>query len=62
MVYRITLKKGVILTLQKINEPFYSQIKKAIYNLAENPRPKGYKKLKGRKGFRIKVWQLSVNL
>ena len=27
----------------------------AIENLAENPRPKGYKKLKGRTGYRIRV-------
>ena len=27
----------------------------AIYALAENPRPHGYKKLKGRNGYRIRV-------
>ena len=27
----------------------------ASENLAENPRPKGYKKLKGRTGYRIRV-------
>ena len=41
--------------LEKINEPYYSNIKEAIYSLADNPRPKGYKKLKGRDGCRIRV-------
>jgi len=41
--------------LEKINEPYYSKIKTAILNLAKNPRPAGYKKLKGRDGFRIRV-------
>jgi len=27
----------------------------AIENLAKNPRPQGYKKLKGREGYRIRV-------
>ena len=42
-------------TLEKINEPYYSKIKTAILNLANNPRPAGYKKLEGRDGFRIRV-------
>ena len=41
--------------LEKINEPNYSNIKAAIYKLADNPRPKGFKKLKGREGYRIRV-------
>lgn len=55
MAYTITLKKKAIKALTKINEPYYSAIKTAIYNLAENPRPNGYKKLKGRDGYRIRV-------
>lgn len=30
-------------------------LKKLFYNLADNPRPNGYKKLKGRDGYRIRV-------
>lgn len=41
--------------LEKINEPFYSNIKSAIYSLAENPRPNGYRKLRGRLGYRLRV-------
>ena len=55
MAYQVTLKKRAIKALQDINEPYYSNIKKAIYSLADNPRPQGYKKLKGRNGYRIRV-------
>jgi len=36
-----------IKALEKINEPYYSNIKTAIYSLSDNPRPNGYRKLKG---------------
>ncbi len=49
------MKKRVIKVLTKINEPNYSNLKDAIFHLAENPRPIGYKKLKGREAFRIRV-------
>ncbi len=55
MTYHVTLKKRVIKALQKINEPYYSNIKKAIYNLGKNPRPIGYKKLIDRSGYRIRI-------
>ncbi|MEO7211090.1 MAG: type II toxin-antitoxin system RelE/ParE family toxin [Chitinophagaceae bacterium] len=55
MVYKVSLNKRTIKVLEKINEPYYTNIKKAIYKLAENPRPLGYKKLKGRDGYRIRV-------
>lgn len=55
MAYNVTIKKRAIKALQKINEPYYSNIKKAIYSLANNPRPAGYKKLNGRDGYRIRV-------
>jgi mRNA interferase RelE/StbE len=55
MAYSITFKKKAIKALTKINEPYYSAIKTAIYNLADNPRPNGYIKLKGRDGYRIRV-------
>ena len=41
--------------MEDINEPYYTNIKKAIYSLAENPRPFGYLKLKGGSGYRIRV-------
>lgn len=55
MAYKINLKKRAIKALEKINEPYYSNIKEAIYKLSDNPRPLGYKKLKGRFSYRIRV-------
>lgn len=60
MVYSIEFRSKVLKALVKINEPNYSAIKKEIYNLAENPRPQGYRKLKGRKGYRIRVGDYRV--
>jgi mRNA interferase RelE/StbE len=54
-MYKLRIERDVIKTLNKINEPFYTKIKTAILNLADNPRPAGYKKLRGRNGFRIRV-------
>ena len=54
-MYKVRIEKSVQKTLEKINDPFYSKIKNAILKLAENPRPEGYKNLKGRDGFRIRV-------
>jgi mRNA interferase RelE/StbE len=55
MAYTVTLKKRAIKALEDINEPYYSNIKNAIYALAKNPRPNGCKKLKGRDAYRIRV-------
>jgi mRNA interferase RelE/StbE len=55
MAYKVSLKKAAIKALENISEPYYSNIKTAIYNLAENPRPQGYKKLTGRDGYRIRI-------
>jgi len=55
MPYQITLKKRAIKALEKIPEPYYTNIKQALYALGDNPRPKGYKKLKGRDGYRIRI-------
>jgi mRNA interferase RelE/StbE len=54
-MYKLRIEKAVQKVLEKMNEPYYSKIKTAILNLAKNPRPAGYKKLKGREGFRIRV-------
>lgn len=54
-MYQLKIEKAVINTLEKINEPFYSKIKTAILKLSNNPRPNGYKKLRGRNGYRIRV-------
>lgn len=55
MAYKVSLKKRVLKALEKIDEPYYSNIKEAIYSLADNPRPLGYKKLKNIDSYRIRV-------
>ena len=53
--YRVTLAKRAIKALERINEPYYSELKAAIYALADTPRPQGCKKLRGRAGYRVRV-------
>ena len=55
MTYSLSFSKQALKELSKINEPFYANIKQAITDLTENPHPMGYKKLKGRDGYRIRV-------
>jgi len=43
MGYQIRIKKRAIKALTKINEPYFTQIKQAIYNLQENPKPRATK-------------------
>lgn len=54
-MYELEYKKKAIKALAKINEPYYTAILEAIEMLAENPRPFGYIKLSGWKGYRIRV-------
>lgn len=60
MPYFLAFSKHAIKELENINEPFYTKIKEAIFSLTENPRPVGYKKLKGRDGYRIRVGDYRV--
>ena len=60
MPYTLDFTKQALKDLEKINEPFYSGIKQAIINLTENPRPFGYRKLKGRVGYRIRIGDYRV--
>lgn len=55
MAYELTFSKQAFKELSKINEPYYSNLKKAIYDLSENPKPIGCIKLKGRDGYRIRI-------
>ncbi|MDR0793209.1 MAG: type II toxin-antitoxin system RelE/ParE family toxin [Chitinophagaceae bacterium] len=60
MRYSLDFRKQAFKELEKIDEPFYSNIKQALFNLTENPRPVGYKKLKGGAGYRIRVGDYRV--
>ncbi len=55
MPYQLTIKPKAVKSIEKINDPDYSNNKSSIYSLANNPRPHGYQKLKGRDGYRIRV-------
>ena len=53
--YTIVLSKSTQKSLNKFSEHIASPIFKAILDLETNPKPDGFKKLKGRDGFRIRV-------
>ncbi|MBI3510642.1 MAG: type II toxin-antitoxin system RelE/ParE family toxin [Bacteroidetes bacterium] len=54
MGYEVIIRKQAVKQLEKISDPDYSKVKKTILSLSNNPRPSGYKKLKGRDGFRVR--------
>ena len=54
-MYQVVIDKQVQKQLSRISAPFYTNIIDALRNLAQNPRPHGYKKLKGRDGYRVRV-------
>jgi mRNA interferase RelE/StbE len=60
MPYQVVLKKQVIKILETVREPHYTKIKAAIYELANDPRPSGCKKLRGRAGYRIRIGDYRV--
>lgn len=60
MPYSLSFSKQAVKDLEKISNPFYTNIKQAISNLAENPRPNGYIKLKNRNGYRIRIGNYRV--
>ena len=46
-MYSLNFTRKALKELEKLNEPYYSSIKQAIYTLTIQPRPMGCKKLKG---------------
>ena len=54
-MYKVQVERKTQKKLAKISSPYYANIKTAILNLGNNPRPQGYIKLKGRNAFRIRV-------
>ncbi len=53
--YKVRIERKVQKKLVRVREPYYSKIKTAILDLGKDPRPTGYKKLKGRPAYRIRV-------
>lgn len=55
MNYTVFVERYVQKQIMKLDRKIIPAIKNAIAGLAENPRPKGYKKLKGEEAYRIRV-------
>jgi mRNA interferase RelE/StbE len=53
--YTIELSKKARKQLDKLSDYIANPILNAIADLETNPRPHGYRKLKGRDGYRIRV-------
>ena len=53
-VYKVFIEKAVYKELKNIPERNYQKIMASIASLANDPRPPGCKKLKGRSGYRIR--------
>jgi mRNA interferase RelE/StbE len=53
--YTVVLSKKAQKQLDKLSDKIAEPILDAIAGLEENPRPVGYKKLKGRDGYRVRV-------
>lgn len=52
--YKLFIEKAVYKQLKNIPEKDYHKIMASIADLANNPRPPGCKKLRGRPGYRIR--------
>lgn len=60
MAYNIVISSKAEKQLAKLPSQFYPKIIENILALAENPRPSGCKKLKGRSGYRIRIGDYRV--
>ena len=58
--YKVYLSKRAEKDLDNLSDLVANPILSAIANLAEEPRPKGCKKLKGREGYRIRIGNYRV--
>lgn len=58
--YSVYLTKTAIKNLDKLPDNIAESIIFVIKKLEENPRPPGYRKLKGRDGYRIRVGNYRV--
>ncbi|MDC7239172.1 MAG: type II toxin-antitoxin system RelE/ParE family toxin [Spirochaetales bacterium] len=60
MTYKISILRRAQKQLTKIPANDYKKVKQAIIDLAQDPRPAGSKKLKGRQGWRIRQGDFRV--
>lgn len=59
-MYQVQISNRAAKALEKLPDGSFERITKAIQELAENPRPPGCKKMKGRQGYRIRVGDYRV--
>jgi mRNA interferase RelE/StbE len=52
--YTVFITKSVQKLLNNLPDKIASQLEKTMLSLENNPRPMGYKKLKGREAYRIR--------
>jgi mRNA interferase RelE/StbE len=60
MKYTILIERYAQKQIMKLDKKVIPLIKTAIASLADNPRPYGYKKLKGEDAYRIRVGDYRV--
>lgn len=60
MKYTVLIERYAQKQIMRLDKKAIPVIKSAIASLADNPRPKGYKKLKGEDAYRIRVGDYRV--
>ncbi len=60
MIYNLLIRRSAQKELSRLPVGAYHRIKSSILKLANNPRPRGTRKLSGREGWRIRVRELRV--
>jgi mRNA interferase RelE/StbE len=60
MKYTVLIERYAQKQIMKLDKKAISPIKTAIAGFADNPRPYGYKKLKGENAYRIRVGDYRV--
>lgn len=53
-LYKIEISETAAKQLDKLPRKISDELIEVIRSLAQNPRPHGYKKLQGRKGYRVR--------
>jgi mRNA interferase RelE/StbE len=60
MIYSILILRGAQKELSDLPKTTYERIKDAIRKLADDPKPRGIRKLSGRNGWRIRIGDYRV--
>jgi mRNA interferase RelE/StbE len=60
MKYTVLIERYALKQIMKLDKKIIPVIKAAIFDLSDNPRPFGYKKLKGEDAYRIRVGDYRV--